>query len=129
MNFNAKKLHDLGQSLWIDNISREMLVKGTLARYISDYSVTGLTSNPTIFEHAIGHGSFYDEAIARLARRGKPAEELFFTLALEDLTRAADLFRPIFDATEGARRLGLAGSVSFAVRQRYQDHPSGFLTA
>ena len=64
MNLNTKKLHDLGQSLWVDNISREMLVKGTLARYISDYSVTGLTSNPTIFEHAIGHGSFDDESIA-----------------------------------------------------------------
>ncbi|MEO8153911.1 MAG: transaldolase [Rhizobacter sp.] len=100
-NTNTKKLHDLGQSLWVDNISREMLVKGTLARYIADWSVTGLTSNPTIFEQAIGHGSFYDEAIARLARRGEPAEELFFALALEDLTTAADLFRPIFDATEG----------------------------
>ncbi len=101
LNTNTKQLHDLGQSLWVDNISREMLVKGTLARYIADWSVTGLTSNPTIFEHAIGHGSFYDEAIARLARRGEPTEELFFALALEDLTTAADLFRPIFDATNG----------------------------
>lgn len=101
MNLNTKKLHDLGQSLWVDNISREMLVKGTLARYIADFSVTGLTSNPTIFEHAIGHGSFYDDTIARLALRGEPAEEIFFTLALEDLTAAADLFRPVFDATGG----------------------------
>ena len=124
MNFNAKKLHDLGQSLWIDNISREMLVKGTLARYISDYSVTGLTSNPTIFEHAIGHGSFYDEAIARLARRGKPAEELFFTLALDDLTRAADLFRPIFDATEG-----LDGWVSLEVSPVLSDNATKTIQA
>ena len=124
MNLNTKKLHDLGQSLWIDNISREMLVKGTLARYISDYSVTGLTSNPTIFEHAIGHGSFYDEAIARLARRGKPAEELFFTLALEDLTRAADLFRPIFDATEG-----LDGWVSLEVSPLLSDNATKTIQA
>ena len=101
ININTKKLHDLGQSLWVDNISREMLAQGTLARYIADWSVTGLTSNPTIFEHAIGHGSFYDEAIARLARHGEPDEELFFALALEDLTTAADLFRAIFDATDG----------------------------
>ncbi len=101
MNTNTKELHDLGQSLWVDNISREMLAQGTLARYIADWSVTGLTSNPTIFEHAIGRGSFYDEAIARLARRSEPDEELFFALALEDLTTAADLFRPIHDATDG----------------------------
>ncbi|MBK7312703.1 transaldolase [Candidatus Aalborgicola defluviihabitans] len=124
MNLNTKKLHDLGQSLWVDNISREMLVKGTLARYISDYTVTGLTSNPTIFEHAIGHGSFYDEAIARLARRGKPAEELFFTLALEDLTRAADLFRPIFDATEG-----LDGWVSLEVSPLLSDNATKTIQA
>ena len=116
MNTNAitKRLHDLGQSLWVDYISREMLIRGTLARYIADWSVTGLTSNPTIFEHAIGHGSFYDEAIARLARRGEPAEELFFTLALEDLTSAADMFRPIFDATDG-----LQGWVSLEVAPRF----------
>jgi transaldolase len=124
MNLNTKKLHDLGQSLWVDNISREMLVKGTLARYISDYTVTGLTSNPTIFEHAIGHGSFYDEAIARLARRGKPAEELFFTLALDDLTRAADLFRPIFDATEG-----LDGWVSLEVSPVLSDNATKTIQA
>jgi len=101
MNIITKKLHDLGQSIWVDNISREMLIRGTLVRYIDDWSVTGLTSNPTIFEHAIAHGSFYDEAIAGMARRGEPAEELFFSLALDDLTTAADLFRPIFDATGG----------------------------
>lgn len=101
MNANTEKTHDLGQSLWVDNISREMLVTGQLARYIAGCSVTGLTSNPTIFEHAIGHGSLYDAAIARLARRNELAEELFFALALEDLTTAADLFRTIFDATDG----------------------------
>ncbi len=101
INANTKQLHDLGQSLWVDNISREMLVTGTLARYIADYSVTGLTSNPTIFEHAIGHGGFYDDAIGRLARRNEGTEQLFFALALEDLTTAADLFRPIHDATDG----------------------------
>ncbi len=116
INTNTKKLHDLGQSLWVDNISREMLVEGTLARYIAESSVTGLTSNPTIFEHAIGHGSSYDEAIARLARRGEPAEDLFFALALEDLTTAADLFRPVFDATDG-----LDGWVSLEVSPLLSD--------
>ena len=82
MNANTKKLHDLGQSVWVDNISREMLIRGVLVRYIADWSVTGLTSNPTIFEHAIADGSFYDEAIARLARRGEGAEESFYALDL-----------------------------------------------
>ncbi len=124
MNLNTKKLHDLGQSLWVDNISREMLVSGTLARYIADWSVTGLTSNPTIFEHAIGHGNFYDEAIARLARRGEPAGEMFFTLALEDLTTAADLFRPIFDATDG-----LDGWVSLEVSPLLSDNAAKTIDA
>ena len=101
MNANTKNLHDLGQSLWLDNISRELLDNGTLARYIAELSVTGLTSNPTIFEHAIGQGSFYDDSIAKLARRGEPTEALFFALALQDLTAAADLFRPGFKATGG----------------------------
>ncbi len=101
MNSNTQKLHDLGQSLWLDNITRELLTNGALAHYISEMSVTGLTSNPTIFEHAIGHGSFYDEAIGDLARQGKSGEDLFFALALEDLKQAADLFRPVFEAAEG----------------------------
>jgi transaldolase len=101
MNPNTKELHALGQSLWLDNITREMLTSGTLARYISDLSVTGLTSNPTIFEHAIAHGSHYDEAIGDLARQDRSGEDLFFALALQDLTRAADLFRPVHDATDG----------------------------
>jgi transaldolase len=123
-NINTQKLHDLGQSLWVDNISREMLVTGTLARYIADWSVTGLTSNPTIFEHAIGHGSLYDEAIARLARRNEPDEELFFALALEDLTIAADLFRPIFDATDG-----LDGWVSLEVSPLLADNAAATIHA
>ena len=101
MNANTQKLHDLGQSLWVDNISRDMLAKGLLERYIADWSVTGLTSNPTIFEHAIGHGSLYDESIVRLVHQGKSTEEVFFALALEDLRAAADLFRPVFDTTQG----------------------------
>lgn len=102
INANTRKLHDLGQSLWVDNISRDMLATGLLARYIAESSVTGLTSNPTIFEHAIGQGNRYDESIARLQRLGRSAEETFFALALEDLQTAADLFRPTFDATRGA---------------------------
>ena len=101
MNPNTRKLHDLGQRLWLDNISRELLTSGTLARYIADLSVTGLTSNPTIFEHAIASGNSYDGAIQKLAARGLTGEALFFELALDDLTQAADLFRPIFDASEG----------------------------
>jgi transaldolase len=95
------KLHELGQRLWLDNISRDMLDAGTLTRYIRDYSITGLTSNPTIFDQAIKNGDHYDDAIAAKAREGKSGEALFFELALEDLTRAADLFRPIHDATHG----------------------------
>ena len=101
MNTPLKALQALGQSIWIDNISREMLMKKQLQHYIDDYAVTGLTSNPTIFEHAIGRGSFYDDAIKNAARHGEPVEDLFFTLALQDLTAAADLFRPIHDETEG----------------------------
>ena len=101
MNLNLKKLRDLGQSLWLDNISRTMLDDGTLAIYIQDFSVSGLTSNPTIFEQALGAGDCYDQQIDELARAGKAGEELFFELALRDLTRAADLFRPIFDASGG----------------------------
>jgi len=101
MNDNTRRLHDLGQALWIDNISRDMLADGTLARYIAEYSVTGLTSNPTIFEKAIGAGSAYDAQIAELARAGRSSEDLFFALAVDDLARAADLFRPVHDASGG----------------------------
>ncbi len=102
MNLNTRKLHDLGQRLWLDNITRELLGNGTLARYIADLSVTGLTSNPTIFEHAIGSSAFYDDAIRKCAARGLSGEDLFFELALQDLTQGADLFRPVFDASLGA---------------------------
>src|SRR5712691_217066 len=97
----TQKLHDLGQSLWLDNISRELLTSGTLRRYIGELSVTGLTSNPTIFDHAIKNSDFYDDAIRKKALAGKSGEALFFELALEDLIQAADLFRPIHDATGG----------------------------
>jgi transaldolase len=97
----TKTLHDRGQSLWLDNITRDLLETGTLERYIGELSVTGLTSNPTIFDHAIKNSSAYDAAIRRKVREGKSGEDLFFELALEDLTRAADLFRPIWDRTRG----------------------------
>jgi len=94
-------LHDEGQSLWLDNITRDLLTTGTLKRYIDELSVTGLTSNPTIFDHAIKNSSAYDAAIRKKAKEGKSGEALFFELALEDLTRAADLFRPTWDRTAG----------------------------
>ena len=97
----TQQLHELGQSLWIDNISRETLRDGSLAALISDYSVTGLTSNPTIFEKAMGQGDAYDDAIARMAREGRSTEDLFFALAVEDLQNAADLFAPVHEATGG----------------------------
>ena len=94
-------LRQLGQSLWLDNITRALLDSGTLARYKSELGVTGLTSNPTIYDRAIGGSGDYDTQIAAAAAAGVPAEEIFFGLALDDLTRAADLFRPVYDATEG----------------------------
>jgi len=94
-------LHDLGQSLWLDNITRDLLDSGTLRRYIDELSVTGLTSNPTIFDHAIKNSVAYDAAIRQKVKEGKAGEPLFFELALGDLTRAADLFRPIWDKTNG----------------------------
>src|SRR2546427_4010471 len=94
-------LHNLGQSLWLDNITRDLLDSNTLTHYIDELSVTGLTSNPTIFDHAIKNSAAYDAAITEKSERGKSGEPLFFELALEDLTRAADLFRPIYDQTNG----------------------------
>ena len=94
-------LHNLGQSLWLDNITRDMLNSGTLQRYIDEFSVTGLTSNPTIFEHAIEKSSAYDAQLQQQAATGRSGEELFFEVALQDVTRAADLFRPIYDRTNG----------------------------
>jgi transaldolase len=94
-------LHDLGQSLWLDNITRNLLRTGVLRRYIDEFSVTGLTSNPTIFDHAIKNSSDYDDAIKSKLAEGKSGEKLFFELALDDLTQAADLFRPVHDRTGG----------------------------
>jgi transaldolase len=92
----TEKLHDLGQSLWLDNITRDLLTTGTLQHYIDELSVTGLTSNPTIFDHAIKNSTAYDAAIRKKLQYLKSSEDLFFELALEDLTEAADLFRPIW---------------------------------
>ena len=97
----TQQLADLGQSLWLDNISRKMLDDNSLSNLIEKFSVTGLTSNPTIFEEAISNSEAYDEGIRKKTRAGKSGEALFVELALEDLCRAADLFRPIFDATDG----------------------------
>ena len=97
----TEALHNQGQSIWLDNITRELLDTGGLKRYIDDLSVTGLTSNPTIFDHAIAHTTSYDSEIRRLVGAGLSTEELFFELAVEDLTRAADLFLPIHERTGG----------------------------
>jgi transaldolase len=97
----TKRLHDMGQSLWLDNITRDLLSSGTLARYIAELSVTGLTSNPSIFEHALKGSAAYDDAIRAGVKAGRAGEALFFDLAIDDLTRAADLFRPIYQRTDG----------------------------
>jgi transaldolase len=98
----TRQLYELGQRLWLDNISRELLDSGTLLRYINEFSITGLTSNPTIFDGAIGSGTAYDSGIIEKARAGKSGEALFIELALEDLRRAADLFLPAFNASHHA---------------------------
>jgi transaldolase len=120
----TQQLHDLGQRLWLDNITRELLTSGTLSRYISELSVTGLTSNPTIFDKAIGDGEYYDEAIHQKIVAGKSGEALFLELALEDLTQAADLFRPIYDATGG-----IDGWVSLEVSPLLADDTAGTINA
>ncbi|MDA8362815.1 MAG: transaldolase [Gammaproteobacteria bacterium] len=120
----TEKLHALGQSLWLDNITRGLLVNGTLPRYITEYSVTGLTSNPTIFDKAIEHTDFYDAAIREKTIAGKTGEALFFELALEDLTQAADLFRPVHDATGG-----IDGWVSLEVSPLLADDTAATITA
>ena len=116
----TQQLHDLGQSLWLDNITRELLTSGTLNRYINELAITGLTSNPTIFEHAIKNSDFYNDAIREKAHAGKSGEALFFELALEDLTQAADLFRPIHDASDG-----VDGWVSLEVSPLLADDTAG----
>ena len=106
----TQALHNLGQSIWLDNITRDLLDSGTLKRYIDELSVTGLTSNPTIFDHAIAHSKSYDSEIRRLIATGISGEALFFELAVQDLTRAADLFAPIHQ-----RSAGVDGFVSLEV--------------
>lgn len=114
----------MGQSLWLDNITRGLLTSGTLERYIRELSITGLTSNPSIFDHAIRNTEFYDEAIRTKMQAKAGGEKLFFELALEDLTRAADLFRPVYDATNG-----LDGWVSLEVSPLLADDPAKTLEA
>jgi transaldolase len=97
----TQKLHELGQSIWLDNITRDLLTSGTLKRYLSELSLTGLTSNPTIFDQAIKSSSAYDSAIRAKLKEGKSGEKLFFELAIEDLSQAADMFRPVWDRTNG----------------------------
>ncbi|MGH9681774.1 MAG: transaldolase [Candidatus Acidiferrales bacterium] len=97
----TQTLHEMGQSIWLDNITRGLLASGTLRRYIQEFSVTGLTSNPTIFDHAFRNSHDYDAAIAQKLKEGKSGEDLFFELALDDLRQAADLFRPDYDQTNG----------------------------
>jgi len=120
----TQRLHDLGQSLWLDNITRELLSSGTLQRYIDELSVTGLTSNPTIFDHALKNSSAYDASIREKLDEGKSGESLFFDLALEDITRAADLFRPIHDRTKG-----VDGWVSLEVSPELAHDTAGTLAA
>ncbi len=97
----TQKLHELGQSIWLDNITRDLLTGGALKRYINELSLTGLTSNPTIFDQAISRSSAYDSDIRAKLKKGKSGESLFFELAIEDLSQAADIFRPVWDRTNG----------------------------
>jgi len=120
----TRQLHALGQILWLDNITHALLTSGTLDRYIRELAVTGLTSNPSIFDHAIKEGAFYDEAIRRTARAGMSDEALFFELAIADLVQAADLFRPIHDATDG-----VDGWVSLEVSPLLADDTAGTIKA
>ena len=120
----TKKLHEIGQSLWLDNITRGLVTSGTLHRYIQELSVTGLTSNPTIFDHAIQNSHDYDDAVRQKLKEGKSGEVLFFELALEDLRQAADLFRPIHDLTNG-----VDGWVSLEVSPLLAHDTAATLTA
>ncbi|HMB06634.1 MAG TPA: transaldolase family protein [Isosphaeraceae bacterium] len=95
------RLHEAGQSLWLDNITRSLITSGTLRRYIDEFSIMGLTSNPTIFDHAITHGTEYDAEIRQKLAEGKSGEAMFFDLALTDLRQAADLFQPVHERTNG----------------------------
>ena len=124
MNATTQKLHEIGQSLWLDNITRGLLTSGTLRRYIQDFSITGLTSNPTIFDHAIKNSLDYDDAISQKQKEGKSSEAIFFELAIEDLRQAADLFRPIYDRTNG-----VDGWVSLEVSPLLARNTAGTLSA
>ncbi|HZO30889.1 MAG TPA: transaldolase [Chloroflexota bacterium] len=120
----TQQLHEAGQSIWLDNITRDLLTSGTLKRYIDELSVTGLTSNPTIFDNAIKYSQDYDAGIRRKVANGMSGEDVFFELALEDLTQAADLFRPINDATNG-----IDGWVSLEVSPKLAYDTSSTLAA
>ncbi len=120
----AQQLHNLGQSLWLDNITHSLLTSGTLSRYIEEFAVTGLTSNPTIFDQAIKSTGYYADVIRKKAAEGKSGEALFFELALEDLTQAADFFRPVYEATGG-----LDGWVSLEVSPLLADDTPGTVLA
>lgn len=121
---NTRRLHDLGQSLWLDNITRELLESGTLKKYIDEWSITGITSNPTIFDEAIGGSSAYDQAIRQAAKRPISDEDIFLDLALDDLRRAADLLRPVYDATRS-----VDGWVSMEVSPLLVDDTAGTIAA
>ncbi len=120
----TQQLHDLGQSIWLDNVSPALLTSAALSRYIRELAVTGLTSNPATFDHAIQSGGSYDDAIGRMVREGKSGEPLFFELALEDTRQTADLFRPIHDATDG-----VDGWVSLDVSPLLADHTTATVLA
>src|SRR5439155_2745052 len=120
----TEALHDQGQSLWLDNITRGLLESGTLARYIDELAVTGLTSNPTIFDSAIKDSDLYDDAIREKSRAGKSGEALFVELEMEDLVRAADLFRPAHDATGG-----VDGWVSIELSPLLADDTAGSIAS
>ena len=120
----TRLLRDIGQSLWLDNITRELLDNGGLRKYIDEFSITGLTSNPTIFDEAIGSGNAYDDGIRTKTKAGNSGEALFIELALEDLRRAADLFRPAFEASDG-----VDGWVSMEVSPLLADDTQGSIDA
>jgi transaldolase len=119
-----QRLRALGQSIWLDNITRDLITTGKLGHYLDEFAVTGLTSNPTIFDNAIGNSTSYDHDIQQKVKAGKRGEDLFFDLALSDLTRAADLFRPIHDATGG-----VDGWVSLEVSPLLADDAAGTVRA
>jgi transaldolase len=124
MNKHTHQLHEQGLSLWLDNITRGLLRSGTLDKYIHELSISGLTSNPTIFDHAIRNTDFYDDAIRQKANAGLPVEKLFFELAIEDLSQAASLFKPVYERTNG-----LDGFVSLEVSPKLAYDTEGTLQA